>query len=275
MSWPKTADGQYYIFDGQVLMPVDPSNGVATLLLRPTGGMGVGIPAIEQGDPGAHAEIDNTINYTVLAATDTTPSSASFTTITPPTTSTPGVYRLNLAIHEGEDGAPGDTVLDPTDYGTPVWKNLLQVDAGLTGFEFVSPKVGDRFLPALINNTAAGNANNTLGIVTVPSQDFAWRPEVEAQTVVTGTGPDVRVDLVARLNGELGGNVIGRCTGLAATERLTLCSAPPAGSADAFDRIVAGASATIYLRCERVTGTDTYTTSATTTFLQVRVHPIP
>ncbi len=77
------------------------------------------------------------------------------------------------------------------------------------------------------------------------------------------------------MNGELGGNVIGRCTGIAATERLNICSAPPAGSADAFDRIPAGSAATIHLKCERQSGTDTYTTSNATTFFKVRVQPIP
>ncbi|BBU22169.1 hypothetical protein [Mycobacterium xenopi] len=84
MTWPKTADGQYYQFDGQILIPVDPSTGVSMLILRPQGGIAVGVPPIEKGDPGVHAEIDEAIDFTALAWDDPTPDSASFTTITPP-----------------------------------------------------------------------------------------------------------------------------------------------------------------------------------------------
>lgn len=277
MSWPVTADGQWYIFEGQVLMPVDPSRGVATLLLRPSGGMGVAVPAIEKGDPGVPANLDTTVNFTALAYNDATADSASMTEITPPTTNTPGLYRLNLAVHKGSPGADGTNVLDVTDYGTPAAGKMLVVNPGATAFIYQSQKVGDLYWPASLNSTPAGNASYTLGVVSIPAQGFDWRPVVFAQTIISGTGPDIRVDLVAHLNGETSGNIVGRRFGVAGVGPIDLSLVPgvPAGSADNYNKVAAGASATVHLRVERQAGSDTFTTSNTTTLFSVKVNPIP
>src|SRR5690606_32019953 len=104
-----------YIMECQTLLPVDPDIGVALLAIRPQGGMGQNIPAIEKGDPGKHAQIDNAINFTALEPDDPTEDSASWTTVTPPTDATPGKWKLNLALHKGEKGDDGDATWDPTD----------------------------------------------------------------------------------------------------------------------------------------------------------------
>jgi hypothetical protein len=276
MTWPTTADGQYYLFEGQVLIPVNPSTGVAQLILRPVGGMLVGVPAIEQGDPGQPANFSTTVNFTELAYDDPTAAGASLTELTPPTESTPGLYRLNYSVHAGPPGDDGAALITPDDYGTPVYGQLLSVNTGADGFELVYPKVGDSHTPASLNDTASGNPNSTLGLISIApnTYPFDWRPRVSAYTVVTGEAADVRVDLVARLNGETGGNIIGRCPGIAQTERLTLIPGKPAGSGDAWDRVAANAAATIHLRCERQAGSVTYTTSATTTWFTMEVQPI-
>ena len=62
MAWPKTPDGEWYQFDGEILIPVNPAAGSAILYLRPTGGMGQGIPPVEKGDPGLPPTIDTAIN---------------------------------------------------------------------------------------------------------------------------------------------------------------------------------------------------------------------
>lgn len=276
MSWPTTADGQYYHFEGIVDIPVDPTTGVAVLLLRPQGGSaGEGVPAIEDGAPGVHAELSEEINFTELAHDDPTPASASFTTLTPPTTSTPGVYKLNLALHGGEPGDDGTTSIDVDSVdGTAAAGKMIRVNSAVDGFEYTSEGIVDRWIPTTINNTATGNPSSTLATVSIPSNtyDFDWRPIVHAQTIVTPDGSNVSVDLVARLNGETGGNIVGRCFGIGGVkERLTITSAPPPGSAAGYDKVLANAAATIYLRTERQTGSNTYTTSASTTLFSVQV----
>lgn len=277
MSWTKTADGQYYQFTGDILMPVSPETGAAVLLLRPKDGMGANIPAIERGEPGLPAAIDETINFTELDHDDPTPGGASWDPLAPPDpeTGTPGLWRLNLALHRGAPGADGSVELDPEDFSvSPVAGQVLAVNAGADGFELVSPRVGGRYIPASVNNTTTGNVNSTLAVVSVPAQPFDWRPRCHGYTVVTGEGSDVRVDFLARLNDENGGNIVARCTGVAATERLTLVPGPPAGSADGFDKVSAGSPAVIYFRCERQSGSLTYTTSSSTTLVSVEVLPI-
>jgi len=275
LTWPTTADGQYYIFEGRVLIPIDPGTDVAQILLRPQGGLGVGIPAIAQGDPGTSPTIDTDITFTELASSDSTPASASWTE------TSPGVYKLTLSVHEGEPGDPGSnaTIIDADDLtGTPVYKKIITVNSGATGFEYSTQRVGDRYIPASINNTPSGNSLFTLCSVAVPAQDFDWRPHVSGQCVITGTGADVKVDLIARLNNETSGNIVGRAfaggIGGVSPPTHVLVSGPPAGSADTYDKVLAGDPATIYLRAERQSGGDTFTTSASTTTFRVKVEPI-
>lgn len=277
MAWPLTDDGQFYIFEGLIYMPVDPTSGAAILQLRPLGGMGVGIPAIERGDDGLPANIDTTINFTAIAPGDPTADFAYWTRITPPTDTTAGVYRLNLGLHTGEDGADGTTTLTLAGVGgTSAPKKTVVVNNAGTGFIFQSQKVGELLIPASINNTASGLGNNTIGTVAIISNrfDFDYRVEPVGHTVVTGTGTDVRVDLVARLNTETSGNDIGRCHGIASTERLHFSGVPTAGSADGYNKVSANAAATIYMRVEQQAGANSFTTSATTTRLGVRIIPV-
>lgn len=275
MSWPTTADGSAYIFEGKILIPVNPETGAPVILLRPEGGMMLNVPAIEQGTPGKHAQIDTTINFTALEPDDPTEDSASWTVLTPPTDSTPGLYRLNLALHMGAKGDDGDATWDPTDLEeTPTAGYVPAVNDVGDGFDLVPQKVGDRYLPASIANSGTDDANTTLTVIAVDAQPFDWRPEVEAQTTVTQVTPSCSVDLIARLNGETTGNIVARCHGIGGTERLSITSAPPAASADTFDKVEAGQAANIYIRVEKQTGSGTYTTSASTTLCAVRVCPL-
>lgn len=275
MAWPKTPDGQWYQFDGEILIPVDPTAGSAVIYLRPNGGIGQGIPAVEKGDPGLPPDIDTAIAYTPLAHNDPTPASASWTVLTPPTDTTAGTYKLNLAVHEGSPGTPGSTTLTTGAIGgTAAYKKIPQINAAADGFEYTSQKVGSRHYPASINNTAAGNSNSTLAVVSIAAgtYDFDYRVEVEAQTIVTATGANCSVDLVARLNGETGGNDIGRCYGIGGTkDRLIIAGGYQAGNADGWDRVAAGAGCTVHLRTEQQAGSDTYSTSSTTTRFVVKV----
>lgn len=273
MSWPLTEDGQYYEFEGDILIPVDPSSGVAQLILRPQGGIGVGVPAIESGDDGVPPEL-STITVTELAYDDPTPASAAWTLSDP---GPPPVYTLALSLHSGQPGADGDTVLDVTDFGTPLPYQILVVNEAADDLIYATQKVGDRYVPASIANTPSGNASYTLCAVSVPAQDFAWRPHVSGQCIVTGTGADVVVDVVARLNSATSGNIVGTAFGVAGQNPPphVLSAGPPPASNDSYDKVAANATATIYLRAERRSGTDTFTTNNSTTSFCVRVCPVP
>lgn len=253
----------------------DPNSRVFFFFATPAGGA-ANLGPLVKGDPGKHTEFQTAVDFTSLAYGDPTPASASIVEVTPGGDTVSQVVKLALALHEGPPGEPGDTVLDPEDYSeTPVYGQQLAVNSATDAFELITPKVGEFYWPAVVNNTPSGNANYTLGSVSTPAFGFDCRIIPFGYTIITGTGANVAVDFIARLNGETAGNIIGRCPGLAgATDRLTMVPGPVAGADNGINRVLAGNTSTTYFRVERQSGSDTYTTSATTTRFGVMMLPI-
>lgn len=277
-----TKDGRdWLVVDlAQLHVPLDwdPSSNMFLAIAAPSAGFSTALanfPALVQGDPGPSATIEG-VDFTALAYDDPTPNFAEMNLVAPATELTGPVYRLNLALHMGPPGQDGTTSIDLDSIGgDPSFKKLIQVNSSADGFEFVSPKVGDRYLPASLLSTSSGNANATIGLVAIEPQDFDWRPDVRGQCVITPTGTNIRVDLRARLNGELGGNIVARGFGISGvTQNIWLDGMPPAGVDDGFDKVLAGEAATVHLRVERTAGSDTFTTAASTSSLGVRVQPV-
>lgn len=272
MSWPTTADGLWYLFEGQVLIPVDPSTGMAQLLLRPQGGIGIGIPPIADGDPGAAAAlVEGPIPFTELAPGDPTDGGLTVTEVSP------GLYQLSGQLHRGNDGDETVTGLDMDSIGgTATAGNLIKVNSGATGFDYAFERVAERYLPASIISTSAGNTNSTLTTIAIPAKNVDYRVVVFGYQIVRQSGGSaVVVDLVARLNTEASGNIVARCQGLGGTERLTLASACPPASVDAFDKVtVAMGAANIYIRTEQQSGANTYTTSNSECLFEAWAIPI-
>lgn len=279
MVWPKVQyNGEsYYQSQGVVLVPEDGS-GVAIVMLKEDGGIVGGVSAIEKGDPGIPPDLAEAINFTPLEPGDATPDSASWSLLTPGTPTTAAVYKLNLALHKGGKGDSGTMQWNPADLsGTPVAKQIPQVKSDLSGFELVAQRITEVFYPGSINNIGSGNPSATQAAIAIPARPWARRIRANGFTVVTGEAADVRVNLLARLNGETDGNIVGRCVGIAQTERLTLSPGKPiqAGTeADGYDTIAAGASATVHIRCERVAGSSTYTTTAAMSQYSVEALPL-
>lgn len=273
MSWPTTTynGAAYYLFDGVALIPVDPSTGAAVLMLRPQGGMGVGIPAIADGAPGSAATFqEGAISFTELAYDDPTVGSLTVTEVSP------GLYALTGALHKGAPGTSGTTSINLASIGgTSAASKIIKVNAGVTGFDFAYEKVGDRFIPVSVSNTSAGTANSTLCVVSIGARNVDYRVRARGYQIIRQSGgADVRVDLLARLNGETGGNVVSACQGIGGTERLTLADAPPAGSATSFDKVTAGNAATVHFRAEQQSGANSYTTSNSEARFVVDILPI-
>lgn len=275
-----TDDDRYYIWDGEVRIPktFDPSTQAAVIMLGPPGGVAQ-IPALVKGDPGKHAVIDTTINFTALAYDDPTSDSASFTTITPGTDEVSPVYRLNLALHKGAPGTSGTTtILTASDLtGTATDGYILAKKTGESKVVWVPQRVGDQFWPASIPNTSGTDGSNrTLCSVTIPSQPFDYRLRVFGQAIITGT-VNTRVDLIARLNNATSGDIIGRSFGVAGANPPPniLISGPPAGSASTVGKVSAGQGCVVYLRAEQqASTTDAYSTSSSSTSFMVEVAPL-
>lgn len=283
LNWQQTfIDGKpFLVIDvAKFRIPLDwdPSSNMFIAVAAPDGGLG-NFEALAKGDPGDSDSIDSVIDLTVLEWNDATPEFASFNEIAP------GIQQLSLGIRKGPPGADGGNVLNPTDYGTPIAGRLLRVKADLSGFEFVAPKIGDRFVPAAIANAPTGNAAYTLCQINVDAQPFDWRPEIEGQTIFSGTGADVGVNLVARLqttgtvNGETAGPIVGLGfgpIGVNAAQIATVFSgSPPPNSSDTYDKVLAGNTAIIWIRGERRAGANTFSTDDDTSIFKVKVGPIP
>lgn len=281
-----TIDGVEYlvieVVQFRIPLDWDPSSNMFIAAAAPVGGLGA-FPALVQGDTGPPPTLD-TINFTALEDNDPTPDSASWLE------TSPGVWQLTLLLHKGIKGDDGDTILDVDDFGTPLAKKILIVNSTVDGFEYQTQKVGDRYVPAAVASAPSGNPNYTLCSVSIPAQDFDWRPDISGQCIITPTAANVRVDLVARLDAglggtpELSGNIVGRSFGLAGsggfgaatTPRSQVMSAgPPAAASSTYDKVAANTAAVVYMRAERVAGTGTFTTSSDTTYFNVRVRPIP
>lgn len=252
----------------------DPSSNMFMAVAAPEGGLG-NFPALVRGDDGFTPDIDTTINFTALAWDNPTPDSASWTELSA------NLYRLNLSLHTGEPGDSGVYELKDADdlTGTLVAGKMIVVNSAADGFEYASTRFGGEYWPAGFANTPSGNPQWTLCAVSVPAQDFDWRPDCSGWCVITGTGSDVRVDLVARLNIESAGNIVARGRGRIGQNidgiPTILASGPPAGSADDYTLVPAGAPAIIYFRAERTAGANTFTTTTVDTFFNVKVRPVP
>lgn len=252
----------------------DPSSNMLIAIGVPSGGYG-NIPALLRGEPGPTITLDNVINLTVLDYDDPSVDSASLTALTETD------YQVNLTIHQGPKGDRGVATLDMGSFGTPVAKQLIVVNNTLDGFVYQPQLVGDSYPPATIRSAPAGNPSYTLCSVSIAAQPFAWRPRVSGQCVISGAGfwGDVQADFIARLNNESSGNIVGRGFGPSGvnTEKIptVLSSGRPAGTPSSYNTVAANAAAVIFFTVERQTGTETFTTSADTTYCEVRVEAIP
>ena len=275
-NWNETIiNGKRYLVIevAQLRVPLDwdPSSNVFIAVAAPTGGE-LNYPALAQGDDGATPVIDTAINFTPLAYNDVTPDFASWTE------TSPNVYKLNLGLHKGAPGAPGDTVLDPSDFAGSLPGKVIVVNPANNAFILQTQKVGDWFYPASISNASTGNPEYTLCVVSIPVQDFDYRVTCEGQCVITGTGTDVWAYLRARLNGETGGNIVATgfgAMGVSPPTHILVSGYYGMGSISSFDKVLAGNAATVHLRVERQVGTGTFSTSASTTSFRVKVDPLP
>lgn len=282
IQWNQTIiDGkEYLVIDvAKFRIPLDwdPSSNMFIAVAVPDGGIG-NFPALVKGDAGDTPQLDTAINFTALEWDDPTPEFASLTE------TSPNIYKLNLGLRNGIPGPEGTmTILGASDLtGTPAAKKTFVVNATGDGVEVVSQKIGNRYLPATIEPAPTGNAAFTLCPIGIEAQAHDCLVRVDGQCIVTPTGSDFRGDLIARLsttgivNGETAGPEVARGFGLPGmTDRLVFSSARPAGSSADYGLIPAGNAATVYVRVERQSGAQTFSTEVDTSRFEVRVDPVP
>ena len=269
-----TRDGkQWYVWDfkAEFPYPFDPESPFFLLAAPPEGIGRVNYPVLVQGENGQPSLLDPKIDVTWIEWSDPTPEKIELIELRPGTTTQSQLSQFRIVMRRGKPGADGTANLRPTDFGTPVGKWLLALKSDVSGYEHVPQRVGGRYWPTTIAEAAAGsNATKVHATVPIPSHPYPIQVSVSGGTVVTGSGADIRVDLVARLNSEAG-PVVGSCPGVGGlVDRLSLWDGPDAGATAATVTIPAGTATSVFLRTEKRSGADTYATTSTRFCVDVR-----
>ena len=284
-------DGEeYYQVKAVLRVPKNwtPESGVL-IAVAPPGGI-ANFPYAIKGDNGLSPVFRN-VNLVELEP-GVGDASAEWTLITPATETVGPVYDLELTLHKGEAGADGTlTILNATDLdetGAQAGYVLaLKSDGagGYNGVESIAQKVGNMYWPTTLNVLSNATGANALWQVAIPAQKWPYRLCVEGQQTISLDGPDVQVDIMARLGGtgtgtgSTDGQIIARAQGLpggsATLQNLVLSPAPPVGSAPGFGEVSNGAARTVFGRAEQIgSGTDTFDTVAGRGYYSVRVEPL-
>lgn len=281
-------DGNSLVFDGTVTITnaTDITTGVATLMLTPSGGVGV-LPALATGGPGLPALFDSI--EVIQVPFGSTPPDPQIIQTDPGGAGSSSHYRLVFGVNTGEQGPAGtmhiSTAADlengppgsSTDHymlkwvnADAAWKIVAQLCGGTaSATSFVS---------------AAGNATNaTLASLTIAAQPFDWYPRVTGFAVPTGTG-NTHVDLVARLNNATTGDQVGFGPGMtgagttvpALPVHLVQAFGGAIGPTLAYGKVSKGSAATIYMVANQTASTsDSYSVPGTSCSFTVKVDPVP
>lgn len=221
--------------------------GVATLTLTPSVGV-TNLPALVQGDPGPSPTFRNiTVNQ---VAAGTTPPASTWTLVTPASVGVGPVYDLTLYVNSGADGISGTfTLSSATDLsGALTDKYMLVYDAPSSKWTVVAQRVPFLIVPSAFASYAGNGTQATLAGLTVPAQQFNWRPVVlNGYACPTGTA-NTNIDLVVMLTDPTTGSQIGYGPGTpGATPPVVYLGSPYGGAiTGTFALVPAGQAASIY-----------------------------
>lgn len=288
---PFTFEGrECWRMDASVLVPIgDPQTeggrqtGAAVFIIAPPQGRAA-ITGMAKGDPGEPPDLTGPVTVVEIEHDDPAAPEWDWDIITPATDSSPAVWGLTVEQRKGPPGDPADVAsTDLTDlYGTgtegwvPAWSTNAN-GAGGDGLVYTPMGHGGQYWPTSIPNTTGSNGQlRTIAQASVPALPFAWRPRVFGYSIIGGT-VNTRPSLYARV-GTTSGDIVGSDVAVPgiATQKLTLQSGVPAGSASNYGVIAANSGpTTIFLRAEEQASTvDNYTTSNTTTTFYVEAEKV-
>lgn len=242
----------------------------------PQGGLARGlsnIPALLKGPPGFSSTFVNG-STTILAHDDPTDMFFDVQPIADPTDISGPVYEINVALKQGPPGNDGAAILDPEDYGTPVYGQQLTVAAGGEDLELTYPKVSALHLPTSISSAPDGStAEVTMAVFDVAAglYNFDWKPAFKGNAVTIASSTDCQVDLIVRKDDETGGNIVARGFGLSGVTKWqpNLVSKVESGT----NVVTAGSAATFYVRTKRMSGSATYGAANTSAAFEMQVVP--
>lgn len=221
-----TIDGNSLIFTGTLTVSnfTSPTNGVCTLTLTPSGGVG-SLPALLAGEPGQPT------NFTVGTVTTLSPGADATFTLTQTDAGGAGVaaaYTIDVGLPQGQDGNDGTsgTLAGCSDLTGTAALNKVPVVTGTgpTAFTYTKLPFGFVVNPSSITSwtNVSGVATKQLTTVAIAAQPWPYIPVCLATVTVAGTANTV-VNLQASLTaGVRSGDIIGEANGYAGQATQTL-----------------------------------------------------
>lgn len=273
-----TVDGNNLVFDGTVTITnfTNPTNGVCTLTLTPSGGVGV-LPALLAGQPGQSPIFDSVSASTLASGSSAT---ATISQVSPGSAGVSSHYTLAFGIPQGPIGATGVTTIGgATDLsGTAAVGNIVYVNAiGSTTFAYTAMPFGNVYnATSFTSASKTGATSAVLASISVPAQPAAWYPWVSGYCIVNGTVSTV-VTLSALLNNSSTGNVLGSLPGTngQAIQRLQMQPSFGALLGSGYGKVAANTSCIIYLVAQETAAvTDSWSINATTCSFTVATIPV-
>lgn len=243
------------------------ASGMFLAIAAPLGGVASLGNILAKGDRGFSPSIEMS-SFTELDADDPTEASVSLNLLAEGTDVSGPVYGLDVVLHRGAAGEAGTVTIIPGDYSEdPQLGWFPAVAPGLETFELVPQRVPQMYWPATVTDvptgTTAAYTMTTIPIASAPFDRYVI-PTGEVQ-VVAASGTNLRCDLVARLDDEVGPKIVGRSFGVAgARDKLSLIGYPPAGTLSSATKILANQPANVYFRTEKQAGSSAYSSVAGT-----------
>ena len=279
-----TVDGNSFSWDGTVTLTnsTDLTTGVAHLLLTPSGGVG-SLPVLAQGDPGLPPVIDS-VTVTQIEA-GVTPNPPVLTLVSPGGAGVASHYTLAIEVNRGAAGPSSSfTLAGATDLitGAPADQQVIKWSATDGAFRYAAQLCGDTYSTRTFTSYSGNATAATLATITVPAQQFNWRPRVSGQAIATGTS-NTHVDLVCRVANATSGDQVGYGFGITGSGStgvpsypITLIQAFGSSTTGSYGVVSSGNSATFYfLAVQTAATTDAWSVSDATCNFSVKVEPIP
>lgn len=274
-----TIDGNSLVFEGTVTITnfTDPTTGVCTLTLTPTGGVG-NLPVLAQGLPGQSALFDSITVNTLSAGSLAT---GTLDLVDPGAAGESSHYTLTLGLPEGakgEDGTSG-VLSEVSDLsGTAAVGSIIRVSSlSPTRFTYAKTPFGNVYNATGISNVSGTGAGSVIATsMSLPAQDYDWYPLCFVQCVVTGSARTV-VNLKVFLDDPANGDIVGFCSGNAGAASQTLTMIPSFGSllGTGYAKVSAGDTAEVYLGTfQTASVSDAWSISGATLYFTVLAFPV-
>lgn len=258
------------------------TTGTATLTLTPNIGM-TNLPALVNGLPGMPSDFRNVIVNQVTAGT--TPPPSFLTLVTEGGPGVASVYDLTIFVNAGATGPATPFALsNATDLTGALTDKFVPVYSTTDHLWHVSPMLAGDIISVTpvtgFTAFAGSGAQATLASLTIPSQPFAWRPDVGGYGLAQLGTANTRVDFFAYLNSPTTGDQVGYGRGVAGNlppmVPLNRAFGAPTGATLPYGVVPAGQQGVLFFVAKQMNSTaDGWGVAAADLAFSVKVNPIP